>query len=67
MPYSRYLLIRKWQSEGAPAEIRRLKPGSKVLLRCGTRREVERVGIGKVLLREHGWVHWKDIVLEKSE
>lgn len=61
MTYNRYLLIKRWKSHSAPEKIRRLKPGTSVILRCGTRREVERVGIGRVLLREWGWVDWKDI------
>ena len=61
MRSNHYLLIKRWKSEGAPKKIRMLKPGTSVTLRCGTRREVERVGIGRVLLREWGWVDWKDI------
>ena len=61
MAYNRYMLIKKWRSDSAPEKIRQLKSGASVLLRCGKRREVVRVGIGKVLLEDHGWVHWKEI------
>ena len=61
MAYSRYLLIRKWQKEGAPPEIRNLRPGTQVLLKSGGTYLVERVGIGKVLLEKRGWVAWQEI------
>ena len=61
MTYSRYLLIKRWKEAGAPAEIRSLRNGAQVGLVSGSLDEVERVGIGCVLLKNSGWVDWHEI------
>ena len=61
MKPNQYLLIKRWKSEGTPDEIRRLTPGSVLRLKSGERRTVVRVGIGKILLEDYGWVDWREV------
>ena len=65
--YSRYLLIKRWKKDGAPDSIRALESGDKVRLQSGESFEVDHVGIGSVLLKNKGWVDWREIELQSEE
>ena len=67
MTYGKYLLIKRWKEAGAPESIRRLKPGTRVKLVSSGIDTVKRVGIGKVLLVERGWVDWREIELQSAK
>ena len=61
--HNRYLLIRRWQLDVPPKDIRQLKPGSRVRLVSGEEFTVDHVGIHRVLLDNLGWVDWREIDL----
>lgn len=59
--YNRYLLIERWKRDRIPDRLRRLSPGTKVVVKGLGVRKIERVGIGKILVEGEGWFHWRDV------